>query len=252
MHRTQVDSTGPVASLLLGRRAALGFLAASLTCWALACLLWAQQGVDRAVLLAHNPVRESELWVDLAKMMSGYGMTAMALVYLVYLARTLFSSEPARGQEICLLVLLSFAVAGIAGDLLKEVFDRARPIATYAAELVGVKESGSPSFPSGHATKSVALFLPSLLLVRTRPGWNRIVQVLLAVLAAATCYSRILLGKHYLSDVLAALGTATLAFPLAVLLANTILARIPPERLARRGRVWAVVLLALAVVCLFL
>lgn len=252
MHRTQVDSTGPDPALLPSRRAVLGFLAASLTCWGLAFLLWAQRGADLAVLLAHNPVRESDLWVGLAKAVSGYGLTAMIAIYLLQIALRPRSGEPDRGYGVYLLVLLSFGIASIAGDLLKEVFDRARPLATYANELVGVKKSGSASFPSGHATKSVALFLPCLLLARTKPCWTRIAQVLLAVLAAAICYSRILLGKHYLSDILAALGTATLCFPLALLAADTILARMTPERLARMANVWVAVLLALGIFCLFL
>jgi len=252
MNRTQVDAAGPDDSLLLSHRAVLGFLAVSLTCWALAFLLWAQRGVDRAVLLAHNAVREQELWVGLAKAVSAFGLTAMVAVYLVHIVLTRRAGEPARDCRICLLVLLSFAIAGIAGDLFKEVFDRARPIADYANELVGVKKSGSASFPSGHATKSIALLLPSLLLARTRPGGRRLVQVTLALLALAVCYSRILLGKHYLSDILAALGTATLCFPLAVLAADRILARMTPERLARMAKVWIVILAVLGIYFLFL
>jgi len=252
MHRTQVDSTGPDRALLLSHRAVLGFLAASLACWALAFLLWAQRGVDRAVLLAHNPVRESDLWVGLAKAVSGYGLTAMIAIYLVHLATRPRSDGPGRGYGVYLLVLLSFGIGSVAGDLLKEVFDRGRPIADYANELVGVKKSGSASFPSGHATKSVALFLPCLLLARTKPDWARVAQVLLAVLAAAICYARILLGKHYLSDILAALGTATLCFPLAVLAADAVLARMPPARLAWMIKVWAALLAFLGIFCLFL
>jgi len=248
--------TGPGRSadkaFLFDSRALFAILAVSLSCWALALLLWAQRGLDRAVLLAHNPVRDHDLWVDLAKGASDYGMSLMVLVYLAYLVPSLRSDTTRRNQGIFLLVLLSFALAGIAGDLLKELFDRARPVTTYAGELTGVKASKSFSFPSGHATKSVALFLPCLLLLPPRLHRDRLAQITLAVLAAAVCYSRILLGKHFLSDVLAAAGTATLFFPLAVLAANAVMARLPQKRLPVAVRVWAAALLGLGVWFLFL
>jgi len=250
----QTTGNAPAADMafLFDKRALFAVLAVSLTCWALAFLLWAQRGVDRAVLLAHNSVRDHDLWVDLAKGASDFGLSAMVLVYLVHLILTLRSDEPGRNHGICLLVLLSFAIAGIAGDLFKELFDRARPIATYANEINVAKQSKSPSFPSGHATKSVALFLPCLLLVPGKLSWNRVAQGLLAVLALAVCYSRILMGKHFLSDVLAAVGTATLCFPVAVLAANAIIGRMTPGRLALMIKVWAALLLLLAVYFLFL
>ena len=190
--------------------------------------------------------------MDLAKGASDFGMSIMILVYLVHLFRSLRSYESGRNRGIFLLVLLSFAIAGIAGDLFKELFDRARPVATYANEIVGVKPSKSPSFPSGHATKSIALFLPCLLLVPARLNWTRVAQGLLAVLALAVCYSRVLMGKHFLSDVLAAVGTATLFFPLAVVAANAIIERLPRKRLPVAVKVWAATLLILAVYFLFL
>ena len=240
------------AAFLFDKRTMLAVLTVSATCWALAFLFWFQQGVDRAVLLSHNSARDHDLWMDLAKGASDFGMSIMILVYLVHLFRSLRSYESGRNRGIFLLVLLSFAIAGIAGDLFKELFDRARPVATYANEIVGVKPSKSPSFPSGHATKSIALFLPCLLLVPARLNWTRVAQGLLAVLALAVCYSRVLMGKHFLSDVLAAVGTATLFFPLAVVAANAIIERLPRKRLPVAVKVWAATLLILGVWFLFL
>jgi membrane-associated phospholipid phosphatase len=252
MSETTGNAPPADTAFLFDNRAIFAVLAVSAVCWALAFLFWAQQGLDRAVLLAHNPVRDHDLWVELAKGASDFGMSAMVLVYLVYLLPRLRVDEPGSNHGILLLVLLSFALAGIAGDLFKELFDRARPIATYASELAGVKASKSPSFPSGHATKSLALFLPCLLLIPGQLKWHRLVQITLALLALAVCYSRILLGKHFLSDVLAAAGTATLFFPLAVVAAGAIVARVPRKRLPVAVRVWAVTVLVLGVWFLFL
>ena len=68
-----------------------------------------------------------------------------------------------------------------------------------------VAHAGASSFPSGHAQSSVVL--TSVLLVLVLPqlhGRRRIVAVAIAVAwAAAIGFSRVALGVHYVSDVLA-------------------------------------------------
>ena len=92
---------------------------------------------------------------------------------------------------------------------LKAFFDRPRPdFFAGELELVGVRVSfpGSPSFPSGHAITSVIIFgTLAYLVVRLEPT----VRMRRWTLAGATALilliglSRIYLGVHYPSDVLA-------------------------------------------------
>ena len=49
----------------------------------------------------------------------------------------------------------------------------------------------------------MALALPFLLLITAKDNWHRGVKILLAIIAFGVCYSRVLLGAHYVSDVLA-------------------------------------------------
>lgn len=83
---------------------------------------------------------------------------------------------------------------------LKLVVDRARPVFDEpVATALGA------SFPSGHALGSAAFWTTTavLLLPRVRRGWPLLLgAVVVAVLVAAT---RVLLGVHYLSDVIAGL-----------------------------------------------
>ncbi len=95
--------------------------------------------------------------------------------------------------------------------LLKRVFVRERPFITHA----GIDRAGAPldrySFPSGHTLHAVsftwqcAVHFPELLLV-------------LVPLAALIAASRVVLGLHYPSDVLAgaALGAALAALGVAL------------------------------------
>ncbi|MFM2089473.1 MAG: hypothetical protein RLZZ237_4342 [Pseudomonadota bacterium] len=108
------------------------------------------------------------------------------------------------------LFTLLIAVPGvmILNVLLKSVFGRMRP--SFEQPLLQTVLE-SYSFPSGHTATSTALYgvLGAYWICRTAPGaWaKRTAIALLAFLMAALVgFSRIYLGAHYLSDVLAALA----------------------------------------------
>jgi membrane-associated phospholipid phosphatase len=95
---------------------------------------------------------------------------------------------------------LFFAAALVAAGallwLLKLAFDRPRPLEDAAGPTIGA------SFPSGHAMMSMAIVLALLLLARTR--WGRVgVALVGGLLSVAIAWSRLELGAHFPSDVLA-------------------------------------------------
>ena len=132
---------------------------------------------------------------------------------LVPFFRSLRSYEPGAIAESSCSSCSRLAIAGIAGDLFKFVH-RARTVAADASSgrREAVLEPVVPVRPRDEEHRP----LPALLLsVPARLDWNRVAQGLLAVLALAVS-SRVLMGEHFLRDMLAAVGTATLFFPLAV------------------------------------
>lgn len=84
----------------------------------------------------------------------------------------------------------------------KDLLDRVRPTANPIAHTLG------PSFPSGHTTGAAACFAAFALVLGR--GRSRNVQSLLAgaavFIALAVAASRVLLGVHWLSDVLGGLA----------------------------------------------
>ena len=85
---------------------------------------------------------------------------------------------------------------------IKEIVDRVRPTANPIAHTLG------PSFPSGHTTGAAACFAAFALVLGR--GRSRNVQSLLAgaavFVAVAVAASRVLLGVHWLTDVIGGLA----------------------------------------------
>lgn len=234
-----------VEPLTLGGRTTRTILVTAILLWCTAALLWIEVGFDKWVLIAHTSLRTNDLAVGIGRIVSRYGMPAIILVYLLYLPFS-FRFKLRRAHRIYLLVMLMFGIAGPVGDFLQMAIARPRPFAAFAGEIEALPSAATFALPSGHATKSVALALPFLLFVAARDRWHRGTRALIAVLALAVCYSRVLLGVHHVSDVLAGVGTALLSVPAVTLLANTLLGRMNRRVLSRAVLVWAAILVGLA------
>lgn len=210
----------PSERLSLTARTAGRLLAGGALLWAVAIFLWLQGGIDTAIQLAHEPLRQAPFLMGVALNISRFGMTACVLAYLFLLAAALGARGPKDLRKLFLPVLLSFALAGAAGDLAKPAFDRARPYVEHPDALTSVIRPASSSLPSGHATKSFALVLPFVVFAGGKDGKRKALRGALAGAAVAIAYTRILMGVHYLGDVLAGAGTALLFLSLVAAAVN--------------------------------
>ena len=213
--------------------------------WSLALCLWYFKGLDKTILFALNNENFNSTIGVASQIISRYGMAFIAGINLLLLLYTFVDEDMKKLRPVLLLTIISYAFASISGDLLKLVFNRPRPIVTYSGELKFLSNASSPSFPSGHATKSVSLAVPLCFnnVLNNRVTWaSKIAATLTAILV---CLSRIVLGAHYLSDVLAGAGWSVLCLPVSVFLANRLLSRMPPERYEFASRMWVIVYIML-------
>ena len=129
---------------------------------------------------------------------SRYGGPSTLVPLGVALALAFLVAGRRRGA---LLVIVTLAGAGLLNGLLKLYFARIRPDPFFDYPL-----PGSPSFPSGHALYAASVFggLAALLSARLEGHLLRILVWSAAILLAGLIgLSRIYLGVHYPSDVLA-------------------------------------------------
>lgn len=104
-----------------------------------------------------------------------------------------------RRSDAALFILSTTILSGILVNIVKVIFGRARP-QLYADEQLygffwGKMDVLYRSFPSGHATTAIAVWLAFALLFPRYRLWLITIGILIAL-------SRVLLTQHYLSDVL--------------------------------------------------
>lgn len=146
-----------------------------------------------------------------------------------------------KEKRINIYLLLEFVIVGLGWILadkgIKNWIGRERPyqeipeFATFA-EALGYDYPSSPSFPSGHTLFSFGVAF-IILKVNTKLG------IISYVFATMIALSRIILGAHYLSDVIAGAAYGTLMGVLGNLFANFINPKLQPllDKLIKKGEV---------------
>jgi len=153
---------------------------------------------------------ESILALDLAFSFWIQGFASPAFTLIMQLASFVLSAIPlmlvaawlywSKREKESFYFMNLIVLSALFSEAFKQFFQRLRP--SFASEKILTFESHSVndfSFPSGHATLAGALF--AYLQERVKKGW----KILLALLVFLVAVSRIYLGAHFLSDVLAGL-----------------------------------------------
>ena len=112
------------------------------------------------------------------------------------------------------LMLGNLALAGILIITFKNIYQRPRP------EILHLVEEKGFSFPSGHSL-AVTIMVGTLIVIFSQrimnSTWRKVVQIGLGIYLVSVLVSRIYLGVHYPSDVLASLcvglGVLFMEFP---------------------------------------
>jgi undecaprenyl-diphosphatase len=108
------------------------------------------------------------------------------------------------------IITVNFIAVSILNFILKQIFHRARP------QVVILTGAGGFSFPSGHAITSLCFYglIAYILYVNMKTNWRYPVVAFFLLLILSIGISRIYLGVHFASDIVAAflIGVVWLAF----------------------------------------
>lgn len=133
--------------------------------------------------------------------------TVLVLIYLFFI------SEKSKWFSFFLLVNM-LGISGLTKGL-KLLFERERPDVLEKFDGTGF------SFPSGHSTGAITFygFIFYLIVISNlNRKWKITINIILGVLAITIAFSRIFIGVHYLTDILAGL-TLGLAWLLICIMA---------------------------------
>ena len=131
---------------------------------------------------------------------STLGILAFSVLLATYWARI-------KAWDWLITLVLTVPFGMLLNLLLKSIFHRTRP--TFDVPLLTLN---SYSFPSGHAAAATLFYgvLAAWLMCTTRSWpWRITITALASLLVALVGLSRIYLGVHYMSDVLAAMAASS-------------------------------------------
>lgn len=160
------------------------------------------QNIDIDLLKSINPTHPtSPVWKG-----TSYSVYPTSAVVAIGTLTYGYAKHDKKIQENGYELLIATAINVGATEWLKRVFNRTRPADAYPGEVFVSSPSSGKSLPSGHTSQAFAV--ATTLTIQYKKWY---VWVPAYTWAAAIGYSRMYLGKHYPSDVLAgaALGAGS-------------------------------------------
>mgnify|MGYP001941756557 FL=1 len=121
-----------------------------------------------------------------------WAMVCLSLMLVAYLMLKRYKIE-------ALFFVITMSLSGILNPLLKNIFDRERPTLLRLIDISGF------SFPSGHAMGSTSFFGSAMYIAQRRASGSTkgVIIGLCVALILLISISRVYLGVHYPSDIIA-------------------------------------------------
>ena len=160
----------------------------------LAIAVWQNGGFawDRSILLSIHETAQPSL-DDFAKTITPLGVKRGVVPATIAIALILFCKKRWRSLTY---LLLTVGGSGLINRIAKELFHRVRPA------LWEVAPHADFSFPSGHAMSSMS-FVAALIILTWGTRWCWLIGTLGSGFVVAIAWTRLYLGVHFPSDILA-------------------------------------------------
>jgi membrane protein DedA with SNARE-associated domain/membrane-associated phospholipid phosphatase len=197
----------------------------ALTAWAFASLTQSVVGHDEAALLdqrvsAWVVAHRIEWLTSVMKIVTWLGSTAV-IVPLALIVGFFFVLQRGQWRP---LTLLAAGILGAVGlyEIVKSAVDRPRP-----PSAIWIGQYSGASFPSGHATQSIAFYAMLAIVLGTgrTPKAKAVVWSAAALVVLAVGASRLYLGAHWMTDVLGGCALGAMWVAAVVIVVATFIGR---------------------------
>lgn len=167
----------------------------------------------------------SEDMTDLMKLITTFG-SGLILILISLICICVFWRNK-RYSFSSKMVGLNLAAASVLNEAFKVIFHRERP------DILRLAEAGGFSFPSGHSMMSMSFygFIAYLLYVNMKSRWKYLIISLFSIIILLIGISRVYLGVHYASDVLAGFSAGLAWLAVFITLFNRIYSLNPGKRI---------------------
>ncbi len=150
--------------------------------------------MDISILNFFFHLSQANPWLaSLAVFFSNYVVYLLPVIVAIYV----FYTEKKSYRKVAYVTCVVIAAVGATNLVLKHIFSISRPFVTL--NYVPLAQIASLSFPSAHATLAGALFVATWLSLSKHQWFTWLVGILCLCIGI----SRIMLGVHYPSDILA-------------------------------------------------
>ncbi|UXR79216.1 MULTISPECIES: phosphatase PAP2 family protein [unclassified Staphylococcus] len=152
---------------------------------------WIDAHVYEFIFTSHSSVM-TVIFLTVTYIGEVIGMVVLTIVLVVLLTKYQYRAE-------ALYLALTMILARLSNPILKHIFNRERPNTMRLIDISGL------SFPSGHAMGSTAFFGSiCFIALRILKGKSKSFVIALSIMMILLiCASRIYLGVHYPTDILA-------------------------------------------------
>jgi len=186
----------------------------------------ASSQIDTAVFVGANSLSANAVIGASAGFITLFGNE----ILLAFMGLLYYLLDRRENVSILLGILFAIAISDVLLSVLKGAYFRPRPYQVLSNVILPVGQDEGSSFPSGHATRAFAVAAFLFL----EKGWK---HALFFLVSTAVATSRVLLGLHFPTDVLAgALLGIVLAWATLRFLSKYVFPRIPRQTVNTMAR----------------
>lgn len=216
MNRTSDQESSEFKLFKLNRPKKLKLTLLIFFLWFISLIFYLIPPIEHSILVSFSNIRANFDFACIWYIITEFTLSIMEIPILILYYASFYIRKLKKYQLVLFLSILLISIGSIVINNLKNYIIRPRPWILYT-DLNSIYYPPGYSFPSGHAYQAFALILPPIMTLINDENFKHdlkkiVLTLILLILAGLIAFSRIVVGVHFLSDVLFGIGIAILLF----------------------------------------